>query len=65
MVELTINLTDEDAQRLRERARMMEMEPEELAGSLLTEALSTLPEDFKTLVDEELEENAELYRRLS
>jgi len=65
MVELTIHLTDEDARRLREQAQTMGVEPEDLAGSLLTEVLSRLSDDFKKLVDEELEENAELYRRLS
>lgn len=65
MVELTIHLTDEDARRLQEQARMMGMEPEELASSLVANALSGLSEDVKILVNEEPKENTGLHRPLS
>ena len=60
MVEITVQIPDENAQLLENRARQLGISPEELAG-----AIAGVSEEFKRLVGEELEENAELYRRLS
>ena len=65
MVEITVQIPDENAQLLENRARQLGISPEELAGNLLVGAIAGVSEEFKRLVGEELEENAELYRRLS
>ncbi len=65
MTELTIRIPKESVQALERQAREQGVLPSELASSMLVEALSGVSEEFKSLVEQELEENAELYKRLS
>ncbi len=65
MTELIIHIPKESVQALEKQAREKGIKPAELASSMLVKALADVSEEFKRLVEEELEENAELYKRLS
>jgi lipoate-protein ligase A len=65
MTELTIRIPKESVQTLERQAREQGVQPNELASSMLVKALAEVSEEFKRLVEQELEENAELYKRLS
>ncbi len=65
MVELTIQIPNESVQALEKQARELGVKPNELASSMLVDALAGVSEGFKHLVEESLEEDAELLKRLS
>ena len=65
MVQLQIQLSDEVARRIKSEAEQKGVAPEQLAGDYLSERFAAVSEEFKQLAEEELEENAELYKRLS
>jgi hypothetical protein len=62
MVELY--LTSEEQQRLEEAAKRQNLSPEQLAHRLVVESLEP-SDEFIRMVEEDLSENHELYRRLS
>ena len=65
-MELTIHLTEEDAQRLQMQARQLGVDLEELASSLVTEHLSVpADEEFERVAKSVLDRYAELYKRLA
>jgi hypothetical protein len=65
MAELTIAIDELTLAQLHERASLMGLSPRELVLKTVKDFL-TIPEDeFLTLVQEILEEHAELYRRLA
>jgi predicted transcriptional regulator len=65
MSSITIELTEERLQRLRELARRAGVSPEELARMGLDELLARPDEKFNAASDYVLNENEELYRRLA
>ena len=65
MPELTIHIPDESIQALEKQARERGVSPDQLASSMLVQALAEVSEEFKRLVEESLEEDAELLKRLS
>lgn len=62
MVEL--HLSPEEQQRLENAAKRMNLSPTQLARKLVVESLEPTDE-FMRMVEEDLRENHELYRRLS
>lgn len=65
-MELTIHLTDEDAQRLQTQARQLGVRPEELVSSLVNEHLHVpADEEFERVAKSVLDQYAELHKRLA
>jgi hypothetical protein len=62
---ITITLSDEDLQKLQDRAKEARVAPEELARVSVVEWLSGPKDDFAKAADRVLRKNAELYRRLA
>jgi len=65
MSEITVFLSEERLQQLREVALRAGVRPEELARACLEDWLRQPREDFEAAARYVLEKNAELYRRLS
>jgi hypothetical protein len=65
MVSISIELTEEEAERLTERARALSMRPEALAAAVVRDQLNAGDADFDKLATEILEKNRELYSRLA
>jgi antitoxin FitA len=65
MSSITIELTEERLNRLRELAKRAGVSPEELARMGVDELLARPDEKFSAAADYVLEKNAELYRRLA
>ena len=65
MSAITINLSEERMQRLREIASRLGVSPEDLARMSVEELLARPNEKFEEAARHVLEKNAELYRRLA
>jgi predicted transcriptional regulator len=65
MTTITITLTDERLQKLREIATRFQVAPEELVRVSVEELLTRPEEDFRRALDYVLNKNAELYRQLA
>jgi hypothetical protein len=65
MMSITVPISEERLQRLRELAREANVPPEELLRATLEEWLSRPKEDFARAASYVLQKNAELYRRLA
>ena len=65
MSAITINLSEERMQRLREIASRLGVSPEDLARMSVEELLARPDEKFEEAARHVLEKNAELYRRLA
>lgn len=65
MNTITIALSDERLSKLQKKATELGMTKEELVLLSIDDMLSYPDEEFKKIVDEIMEENAELYRRLA
>jgi predicted transcriptional regulator len=65
MTAITIPLSDERMERLRQMAQRAGVSPEELARAGLEDWLRQPREDFVQAAPYVLEKNAELYRRLA
>jgi hypothetical protein len=65
MTTVTISLSDENSQRLREAASRAGVSPEELASARLEAWLKQSESDFAEAARLVLEKNKELYRRLA
>ena len=65
MSTMTIDLSDELSNRLRETAARIGVSPEALAQAGLTDWLGRPHEDFLAAARYVLEKNQELYRRLA
>jgi antitoxin FitA len=65
MNHITISLSDEHLVRLREQARQLRMEPEELARATVETWLERAEADFTQAAKYVLQKNADLYRRLA
>jgi len=65
MTTITITLTDERLEKLKEIAMRFQVAPEELVRVSVEELLTRPEEDFKRALDYVLNKNAELYRQLA
>ncbi len=63
-MKLAIELSDEQANRLREGADRLGIEPEQLALAAVMDLLASEGPDFASAATRVLEKNQELYRRL-
>ena len=64
-MRITLDLTDEQASRLRQIANSLGVDPEQLAQAAFADLLGNLPEDFQQAAEHVLAKNRELYERLS
>ena len=64
-MKLAIELTEQQARRLREGATRLGVEPEQLALAAVTDLIASEGSDFDTAAQRVLEKNEELYRRLA
>jgi len=64
-MRLSIELSEAEGTRLREEARRLGVEPEDLARAALTDLLQSEDEDFRKAAEHVLRKNEELYRRLA
>lgn len=65
MKTLTINLSDEMADRLEALAQRLGVSAEDLVRSSVEEQFKSLDDDFEEAAQHVLAKNAELYRRLA
>ncbi len=64
-MSMSLELNDEQAKRLEERARELGVDPRDLARAAVNDLLSRADDDFDRAAKLVLEKNRELYRRLS
>ncbi len=64
-MKVAIELTEPQADRLREEAAKLGVAPEELARAAVTDLLTGQGDDFRAAADYVLRKNEELYRRLA
>jgi len=64
-MSVNINLNEEQAARLEQRARELGVDARELAKAAVNDLLSRPAEDFDRAAQSVLKKNRELYRRLS
>ena len=64
-MKLAIELTEQQAQRLREGASRLGIEPEQLALAAVADLIASEGRDFDAAARRVLEKNEELYRRLA
>jgi predicted transcriptional regulator len=62
---LTIELDEEQNQRLEDAARRLNVTAPELARAAINDLLSRQDDDFERTIERVLKKNAELYRRLA
>ena len=65
MTHITISISDERMQKLREKASRFQVAPEDLVRASLEGLLALPEEDFRQAPEYVLSKNAELYRRLA
>ena len=65
MSQITIPLPDETIERVRELALDVGMTPEEFLASGVEAWLEKVDREFDEILDDILEQNSELYRRLA
>ena len=65
MTTISVELPQQVEQELRERARELNVAPEELAAAVLKDGLATPDPDFKRILASVLDKNRELYKRLA
>lgn len=65
MKTLTIQLSDETADRLQALAKKLGMSAEEVAQASIDDQLKRLDAEYEEAADEVLSKNADLYQRLS
>ena len=64
-MKVTIDLSPSLADRLRERAKSLGVQPEELARAAVADLLANPDDAFCAAAEDVLQKNAELYRRLA
>jgi hypothetical protein len=64
-MKLAIELSDQQAERLREEATRLGVEPEQLALAAVADLIAPEGPDFDSAAQRVLEKNRELYRRLA
>ena len=65
MTHITISISDDRMQKLREKANRFQVAPEDLVRASLEDLLALPEEDFRQALEYVLSKNAELYRRLA
>ncbi|CAG0936911.1 hypothetical protein TFLX_05808 [Thermoflexales bacterium] len=65
MTTITISISDDRMQKLRERASQFQVAPEELVRIGLDDLLARPEEDFRQALEYVLNKNADLYQRLA
>jgi hypothetical protein len=65
MIDLTVSLPDEFADRLRMRSAELGVAPEALVTASVEELLDRPSEEFRELMDYLMTKNMELYKRLA
>ncbi len=65
MINITISISDERMQKLREKASRFQVAPEELVRVSLEDLLTRPEEDFRQALEFVLNKNVELYQRLA
>jgi len=65
MITITVSISDDRMQKLRERASHYHVAPEELVRVSLDDLLARSEEDFRQAVEYVLNKNTELYQRLA
>ena len=64
-MKLAIELSDEQAERLRDEANRLGVEPEQLALAAVADLIAAEGPDFDSAASRVLETTRELYRRLA
>lgn len=64
-MKIAIELTPDEATLLRKRAKSLGVLPEELARSVVTDALSAKGDQFAEIAEDVLRDHAQLYERLA
>ena len=64
-MQVAIELTEQQADQLREHARQLGIAPEDLARAAVVDLVTSRAEDFQSVAPRVPAKNAELYRRLS
>jgi hypothetical protein len=64
-MKVAIELSQPQADRLREEAERLGVAPEELARAAVSDLLTAQGEDFRAAATHVLRKNEELYRRLA
>ena len=65
MTNITISISDDRMQKLREKASRFQVAPEELVRVSLEDLLARPEKDFQQALEYVLNKNAELYQRLA
>ncbi len=65
MREIVVEISDEWARRLQERADELGLGTDELARIFVTDALMRSDDDFKKVLKQVIEKNKDLYLRLA
>ncbi len=65
MTTITLEMEDEKAEQLRERARQYGLDLERFVLASIDDLMAQPDEEFKRAMDRVLEKNRELYRRLA
>jgi hypothetical protein len=64
-VRISVELSEQQAERLRSAAERLGVRPEDLARAGVTDLLTQPGEDFQRAAERVLRKNEELYRRLT
>lgn len=64
-MRISVELSDDQAKRLRRTAERLGVRPEDLARAGVTDLLTQPEEDFRKAAEHVLRKNEELYRRLA
>lgn len=64
-MQIAIDLSPAQAERLVEQAKALGLPPEDLVRAAVADLLATPDDDFRAAAERLLQKNAELYRRLA
>lgn len=64
-MRISVELSEEQAERLRSAAERLGVRPEDLARAEVTDLLTQPEKDFQRAAEHVLRKNEELYRRLA
>jgi len=65
MINITISISDDRMQKLREKAIRFQVAPEDLVRASLEDLLALPEDDFRQALEYVLNKNTELYQRLA
>lgn len=63
-MQITLNLTEDQAERLKQLAEFLGVDPSELARAALSDLLSHPADDFRRAASYVLQKNRQVYERL-